>query len=64
MAALETESEVDPRITGRQALLAAVRSVRAMVPCAMKMGADRLRHLASLRYTGGCWNRRTGDRRR
>src|SRR4051812_32728613 len=64
VAALETEAEMDPRITCRETLLAALRCIRAVIPRATKMNAKRLRHVLSLRYIGGCWNRRTGERRR
>ena len=53
-AALETESKVDPRVTGRETFLAALRRIRAVVPRATKMNANRLRHVPSLRYIGGC----------
>jgi hypothetical protein len=61
VTALETEAEMDPGVTGRETLLAALRSIRAVIPRATKMSANRLRHHPSLRYMGGCWNRRTGD---
>jgi hypothetical protein len=64
VAALETESEVDPGITALKTLLAALRRIGAVIPRTTKMNAVRLRHHPSLRYIGGCWNRRTGERRR
>ena len=54
VAALETEAEVDPRISGREALLAAIRCVRPMVFGPAQVSAQRLRHEFSLRYAAGC----------
>ena len=55
VAALQTEPEVDPRVTGGETFLAAVRSVRAVVPGSTEVNAQRLRHKTSLRYVVGCW---------
>src|SRR6266566_7665911 len=55
---------MDPRVTGGEAFLAAVRSVRAVVPRATEVSTKCLWHHLSLRYVVGCWNRRTGERRR
>ena len=64
VAALETEAEMNPGVARREAFLAAIWGIRAMIPGAAKMSAHRLCHDPSLRYIGGCWNRRTGDRSR
>jgi hypothetical protein len=53
VAALQAEPKMDPRITRGETLLAAIRSVRAMVSRATQMSALGLRHLVSLRYAAG-----------
>jgi hypothetical protein len=49
VAALETQTEVDPGITRSETFFAALRRIRAVIPRATEMSANRLRHHASLR---------------
>jgi hypothetical protein len=44
VTALETEPKVDPRVSGGEAFLAAVRSVRAVIARSTEVSAQRLRH--------------------
>ena len=55
MATFETQAEMNPLVAGGETFFAAVRSVRAVVPCSTEVSAQRLRHNVSLRYAAGCW---------
>ena len=55
MTALEAKAEMDPLIAGGETLLAAIRSVRAVVPRSAEVSTQRWRHHLSLRYVVGCW---------
>src|SRR5207248_7866648 len=61
MTAFQTQPEMDPRVTGGETFLAAVRRVRAVVPRLAEVSTELLGHPLSLRYVVGCWNRRTGE---
>jgi len=55
VTALEAEAEMDPLIAGGETFLAAVRSVRAVVPRSAEVSTQRWWHHLSLRYVVGCW---------
>ena len=55
VSAFQAEPEMHPRVTGGETFLAAVRSLRAVVPGSTEMSAQRLWHETSLRYVVGCW---------